>query len=331
MTLPFSPGLQYSGPIETANALLEALFSQVPGVRGYATDVSLALRSSRAGESTTTPFVLLPHLCCQAVGGDTSRSIPVMAAWYALMLAARILDDLEDGDTDGTLWAQLGAARAANVATGLILAAPLALLQLQKSGVSDSQVLALIQDTQRAALHVCAGQQDTLLPNEVWGQAWENAEAKAGEPFALACRAGALVGEGTVEQITHLSEFGQHLGVLTQIADDVSDTWQARGRSDLAAGRKTLPVMYALAMATPAASCQLRQLLDQTELDTGAVLQAQQMVAETGALHVLVIEAELRRQRAERALQAAHANVAAQDQLLELVEQTMGWMKRGTR
>ena len=318
------------GPIEAVNTLLEELFSQIPGVRGYAEDVRLALHTSRAGESNSTPFVQLPSLCCQAVGGYAARAIPVMAAWYALMLAARILDDLEDEDTHGALWAKLGTARAVNVATGLILAAPLALLQLEQHGVRSDHLLELLKDTQRAALHACAGQRDGLARNEALKNGWEIAEATAGEPFALACRAGALVGEGTSSQVERLSEFGQHLGVLTQIADDIADIWQASGHSDLAAGRETLPVLYALTVSSPAVRGQLRRLLDLAPQDAGAASQARQMLADQGALHAMVFEAEVRRQHARSALRMVDANSPAKDQLLGLVDQAMAWMDRGT-
>ncbi len=316
-------------PIEAVNALLEELFSQIPGIHGYAEDVRLALHTQRAGESNSTPFVQLPSLCCEAVGGYASRAIPVMAAWYALMLAARILDDVEDADTHGTLWAKLGTARAVNVATGLILAAPLALLQLEQHGVRSDHVLELLRDTQRAALHACAGQHDGLAHNQALNNGWEIAEATAGEPFALACRAGAIVGAGTSSQVAQLGEFGQHLGVLTQIADDVADIWQAPGHGDLAAGRETLPVLYALAVSSPMVRSQLRRLLDLAPDDAGAALRARQILAEQGALHALVLEAEVRRQQAKSALQVVDADSPARGQLLELVDQAIAWMDRG--
>ncbi len=253
------------------------------------------------------------------------RAVPVMAAWYALMLAARILDDLEDGDTQGMPWAKLGASRTVNVATGLIMAAPLALLQLRQRGVTADKLLELLEATQRAALQVSAGQRDDLAQEEGWEKGWGIAEAKAGEPFALACRAGAMVGEGAPWQVDRLGEFGQHLGVLTQIADDISGVWKALGRSDLAAGRKTLPVLYALAVASPAARKRLCRLLNQAPRDAEAVLQAQWMLADLGALHALTIEAEVRQQRAKGALEALSMTSPAKVELLALVEKAALW------
>ncbi len=329
MSVACCSAVRSDNPIEAVNALLEELFSRTPGIRGCTEDVRVALHAGRAGESYSTPFVQLPSLCCEAVGGYASRAIPVMAAWYALMLAARILDDLEDADTAGTLWAQLGTARAVNVATGLILAAPLALLQLEQHGVRSDHVLELLRDTQRTALHACAGQHEGLARTEFLNNGWEVAEATAGEPFALACRAGAIVGEGTSSQVAQLGQFGQHLGVLTQIADDVADIWQVPGDGDLAAGRETLPVLYALAVSSPTVRSQLRRLLDLAPHDPGAALQARQMLAEQGALHALVFEAEVRRQQARSALEAVDAGSPAKGQLLELVDQAIAWMDRG--
>jgi geranylgeranyl pyrophosphate synthase len=312
--------------IAAVSSFLQELFGQVPGARGYVEDVSLALHSSRAGESNTTPFVLLPYLCCEIVGGDSRRTVPVMAAWYALMLSARILDDLEDGDTHGPLWVQLGIPRVVNVASGLILAAPLALLRLQEYGVPEGLVLELVEDVQRAAMRVSAGQRAMLVPADVPESAWELAEVKGGVPFALACRSGALVGGGAPEQVERLDEFGRHLGVLTQIADDAADIWQTTNGGDLAAGRRTLPVEYALAVAAPADRAELQRRLDRARRDPAAVMEAQHMLVDLGALHALILETESRRQKALSCLLAVGDRSPARAQLLELVERASGWM-----
>jgi geranylgeranyl pyrophosphate synthase len=97
----------------------------------------------------------------------------------------------------------------------------------------------------------------------------------------------------------------------------------------VAAGRKTLPVLYALAVSSPAAQSQLRQLLDLAPRDVGAARRARQMLADQGALHALVFEAEVRRQQATSALLGVGADSPAKDQLLELVDQAIAWLDRG--
>ena len=313
--------------LEEVNRLLENAFRRATGLGKYIDDLNLTLSLNQAGPSN--PFLGLPSLCCEAVGGRPRRAIPVMAAWYALMLAARILDDLEDGESDGLLWQKLGTPRTINVATGLILAAPLALLQLRDQGIEDDLVLELIQETQRAALRIGAGQQEDLVQVEDVDRNWKMVEAKAGEPFALACRAGAMAGGGTPAQVARLGEFGQCLGVLMQIADDVSGFWQAPDRSDLTAGRKTLPVAYALALTPPAQREGLRGVFRQAQHDAVVAAQAPHELADLGVLHILVIEAELWRQRAITSVEGLSATSPAKEQLLNLVEQATHWTSGG--
>jgi competence protein ComQ len=312
--------------LEEVNTLLENVFSRTVRLGGYVKDVSLVLRSNQAGASN--PFLGLPCLCCETVGGRPRQAIPVMAAWYALMFAARIFDDLEDGETDGYLWKKLGVSRTINVATGLILAAPLALLQLQDQGIETNLLLELIQATQSAALRIGAGQREDLAQVEDVERGWKVVEAKGGEPFALACRTGAMVGGGTAAQATQLGEFGLYLGVLTQIADDVSGIWHALDRSDLVAGRKTLPVAYGLALTPPAQRECLRSLFRRAQREAAAAIEVRKRLADLGVLHVMVIETGLWRQRARNAMEDLGAASPAKEQLLELVEQATHWMNK---
>lgn len=309
--------------LEEVNHLLEDVFRRTAGLGKYVDDLSLTLSLNQAGPSN--PFLCLPCLCCEAVGGPPRRAIPVMAAWYALMFAARILDDLEDGENDGRLWKKLGTSRTINVATGLILAAPLALLQLQSQGVEDDRLLELIQEIHGAALRIGAGQHEDLAQVEDVDRSWKAVEAKAGEPFALACRTGAMVGNGTAGQVARLGEFGQCLGVLTQIADDVSGVWHTQDRSDLAAGRKTLPVAYALALTPSAQRERLRGLFRQAQHEAAVAIQTPHDLADLGVLHILVIEAELWRQRAITSLEGLNATSPAKALLLDLVAQATHW------
>ena len=71
-----------------------------------------------------------------------------------------------------------------------------------------------------------------------------------------ACRVGALLAEAQGEQVQALSDYGYHLGIAFQMADDLLD-YTADSRvlgkpvgTDLREGKLTLPVIYALNRAT---------------------------------------------------------------------------------
>jgi geranylgeranyl pyrophosphate synthase len=75
-------------------------------------------------------------------------------------------------------------------------------------------------------------------------------EAKTAALFVLACHAGAILGEATIEQTEALCRYGRSLGLAFQIVDDVLDLIgdeQVMGKpagSDLRQGLITLPMIY---------------------------------------------------------------------------------------
>jgi geranylgeranyl diphosphate synthase type I len=85
-------------------------------------------------------------------------------------------------------------------------------------------------------------------------------EAKTGALFGCACALGALAGGATTAQVSALDRFGRHLGVAFQLADDLLGIWgdpAITGKpvsSDLAGGKKTLPIVAALTSGTPASA-----------------------------------------------------------------------------
>ncbi len=75
--------------------------------------------------------------------------------------------------------------------------------------------------------------------------------------FQAACTVSAVIAEAPEEKETALSDFGYHLGIAFQMADDLLDytmDTQALGKevgADLREGKLTLPVIHALKQANP--------------------------------------------------------------------------------
>jgi geranylgeranyl pyrophosphate synthase len=265
-----------------------------------------------------TPSFLLPVLCCQAAGGNENQATAVAAAWFLFYLAAKVLDDVEDGDALQGPWYGIGVPEAINAATGLIFTSQLALTHLPRMGVSRELTLFLIEDFNRTILRMCAGQHADLT--ETSGLSLERyfsiAGAKSGEFFSLACRAGALLG---TDEVASYSEFGYNLGVLIQICDDFEGVWNPKGRSDLAAGKRTLPVIYALTVAPPGVRERLERFLAKAISEPKAEEEARGVVTKLGAPLYLLVEAQIRRQRAEAALCSTGRPSPAYRQLMALL------------
>jgi octaprenyl-diphosphate synthase len=108
--------------------------------------------------------------------------------------------------------------------------------------------------------------------------------------FQAAAQCGAMVSNATSEQEFALKTFGMHLGIAFQLIDDVLDydgNSEAMGKNigdDLAEGKPTLPLIYALEHADESDASLIRQCLAQQELAEESLTQVIQIVRDCGAL-----------------------------------------------
>src|SRR5579883_1024313 len=99
-------------------------------------------------------------------------------------------------------------------------------------------------------------------------------ERKTAVLFAAAARLGGLLGGLPPAQEEALAHYGLQLGFAFQIADDVLDyvsdaaTLGKNIGDDLAEGKTTLPLIYALERATPAQAASLRRAIESGGLDS---------------------------------------------------------------
>lgn len=265
---------------------------------------------------------LLPLLTCLAAGGQPQRALPLAVAWHLLRLASGLLDHAQDGDPLPGVGSD---PQAINLATGLLFAAQLVLARLPLHGVSQQRTLALMADFNATALRACAGQHQDLTCDQLNLEACRQALAlRAGEPFALAARAGGAVATDDLHLIALCHEFGYNLGVLWQLADDFDDLWNPRGPSDLALGRRTLPVVYALTVAEPPERDCLEALLHRAAAGDGAAeAAARQLITAHGAALYLVTQAQVHRGRAETALRELGGSSAVRAHLRALLDRAM--------
>ncbi len=158
---------------------------------------------------------------------------------------------------------------------------------------------------------------------------WQIAAAKSGAFFELGCRAGALLGDLTPEDIAPYAEYGWHLGLLIQIANDLAGLLNEDGSSDLIHRKPTLPVIYAFSVAPDAQAEQLRRAWTAAAHDAQARREVRRLVIELGAPQYVFVEAERHYRRARQALEqtggqpdlsACSAQAGALDQLAEILK-----------
>lgn len=108
--------------------------------------------------------------------------------------------------------------------------------------------------------------------------------------FQAAAQCGAIVADATSTQQLALKKFGMHLGIAFQLIDDVLDydgNSEAMGKNigdDLAEGKPTLPLIYALEHTGESEANLIRQCLTQQQLSEETLNQVIQIVRDCGAL-----------------------------------------------
>ncbi len=213
---------------------------------------------------------LLTLLVAQSIspGIDPLLASNVALAVECYVCAIDLLDDVMDEDQTTTLQA-LGMARTLNVSTALLALAQQAILSLAQQSVIPVLILRLLETLQESALVVAAGQHRDMLAEQRPAREFtreeciEIAAAKAGSIMRLACRLGALYAGADEKLCEQFSEFGELLGIAHQLDNDSHDlyyllqgntsslapmeigTYTGHVKSDLARGKKTLPVVLA--------------------------------------------------------------------------------------
>jgi hypothetical protein len=202
-----------------------------------------------AHQKSNNYIEVLPILTCEAAGGSIQTAVPVAAFWMLSMLAARILDDIQDGEGDSNPWNNKGYADALPVSTALLSAANVCLAQLKD--VDEKVLPELLDCLGRVAALAAKAQKRSGLYSLSEEQYFQRIIASSGAVFAAVSWAGARVGTNDPTRLQNLYQFGYNIGMREAIRGDCRDL---RGRknksSDLLAGIYTLPVIYAASLTS---------------------------------------------------------------------------------
>lgn len=285
---------------------------------------------------THTGKRIRPTLClltCQACDGDWERALPAAAAVELLHNFSLIHDDIEDRDRTRrgrpTVWALWGVPQAINAGDALYTLAHLALLRLKDRGVPPATVVTAMRLFDRTCLRLTEGQfldigfeeREGISPTEYLHMV----AGKTAALLACSCKLGALTAQAPAARQERLSDFGHYLGLAFQMQDDVLGIWgdpRVTGKpvgSDLARGKKTLPILHGLERSAP-----LRALLGQPELAAEDVAQAVALLEEAGSRQVTEERAGEYTRHALDALEAADLQGPAADALHALAQTLLG-------
>jgi len=131
---------------------------------------------------------------------------------------------------------------------------------------------------------------------------------KTAKLFEAAMRLGAILGKASPADEEAVAKYGMHLGTAFQLVDDVLDYSAEEAQTgkhlgdDLAEGKPTLPLIYAIQHGTAEQAAVVRGAIEQGEVERFA--EVMQVIQATGAL-------EFTRSQAMREAELACAAIAA--------------------
>ncbi|MFG2636999.1 family 2 encapsulin nanocompartment cargo protein polyprenyl transferase [Streptomyces sp. NPDC048362] len=290
--------------------------------------------TANAGKAIRPALVLA---AATALGGPPARAAAVRAAAAVELVHNFTLlhDDVMDRDTSRrhrpTAWTVFGDPDAI-LSGDAMQALALRLLAEDPHPASGPAAVRLTA----CVMELCAGQHtDTALetrpPGEVaLDEVLVMAEAKTGALLGCACALGGLYAGAGDEEVAALDGFGRQAGLAFQLIDDVIGIWGDSRRTgkpvgaDLAARKKSLPVVAALTSGTPAAA-ELAELYAKPyrkeEADAaGEIARTAQAVERAGGRDWAQAEAADRMARAMQELACAVPDPEAAGGLLALAE-----------
>ena len=282
---------------------------------------------------------LLGLLAYQSLTGRHEPALPGAAAVELGHNFSLVHDDIEDSGTErrhrAALWTIAGIPQAINTGDALFVLSRLALHRLTEIGFSDAKVLALMRLYDETCLALCEGQFIDIWASEHEDEGsvelyFDMIGRKTAALIAGAVQAGAMLATDDEAVIAAYRAFGWALGIAFQLNDDLLGIWgeeTATGKepSDLAAHKKTLPILYALETAGPEDRRRLAAIIGLPAANDGEVAEARAILERSGARDYTRDEA--RRYRDEALTQLARTgavDAVARERLESIVVGAIG-------
>ena len=241
-------------------------------------DATGAPRNSTAGKA------LRPTVClfsCEASGGSVEAAMPTAAALEFIHNFSLIHDDIQDRDETRrhrpTLWYMWGTSKALIAGNLLRVIADQCLENVVDAEVEIPRTLDVTGLLTEAYLEMIEGQYLDISYEGRLDMRMDDymrmISLKTGALIRCAASLGARIGTRDPEIIGAFSDWGRSLGYAFQIRDDVLGVWgdeKTTGKpvgADIRRKKNSLPVLYAMSVATGDDRKLLLQIYDKHELD----------------------------------------------------------------
>lgn len=270
-------------------------------------DLALASVREAAERASIFPPVDLPMAVADAMGRPLEEAIVAAAACTLLWSGADLMDDAADGQL-AEAWKEVSPHQLALVATNLLSTLPHLLVgRFDDRNAAVSGVWS--QAVSRTLFTMSEGQWSDLQSArtvETVDDYLALVRRKTGAEFALFASAPAILADADGETVGAWVRFGFAYGTMSQVFSDTVSTVAPGPRNDLLSGKRTLPVLHALATLCDEEHVSFRADLDSAAAgEHEAVERAVQSMLRTGSLVASLERVELLRLRAASALPAS--------------------------
>jgi geranylgeranyl diphosphate synthase, type I len=281
--------------------------------------------SRRGGGKAMRPALVL--LSAEAAGGRRQDVLPVAAAAELVHNFSLLHDDVVDRDTERrhrpTAWTVFGQPAALLAGNALFTLAVELLLDSSSPNVPD-----VVRCLTSATQDLIAGQAEDVAFEQrmdvTVAECLAMAAGKTSSLLACCCRMGAVAVGGSAAVTGALTAFGADLGMAFQLVDDLLGIWgdpEVTGKpvlADIRAGKKSLPVVYALRAGGRCGERLADVLSDGGPGDEEEVVLAAKLVEEAGGRDWAAAEANRRLEAAQRRLAEVPMAQPARAELDEL-------------
>jgi geranylgeranyl diphosphate synthase type I len=208
------------------------------------------------------PLLLL--LTCAACGAAWQPALSAAACMELIHNFSLVHDDIQDGSEIRrgrlTIWKKWGMAQAINVGDVLFILAQQALLEIRNNFTPEIALKsgAIVHE---ACLALSSGQFLDISyenqPDLIIQDYWPMISGKTAALLSACTQVGALLGGADEPAQENYRKFGYYIGLAFQMQDDYLGIWGdsamtgKSNESDLATGKKTLPVLYGLEKKGP--------------------------------------------------------------------------------
>jgi geranylgeranyl pyrophosphate synthase len=195
----------------------------------------------------------LISIACDAVGGDTEKTVEIGAAIVLLAGAADIHDDIIDQslakEPIPTVFGKFGRDIAILAGDALLIKGLYALYQACIS-LEEKKRQEVLETVKRAFFEICGGEAKEASirrKTRVSGQEYLNIIRQKVAAAEATTRIGAIVGGGTQKEIDLLSHYGRTVGILMALRNEFIDMFEpAELKNRFQKESLPLPVLLAL-------------------------------------------------------------------------------------